>query len=164
MPATETPRRPSGSRIAWIAILIVTLAGPVLASDPIGPDSEIADQKDYWQSRYHDLLTRRAELETTVARERELYAAANRRNYRRGKKRHVHRDAQAEAAAKLAHVEAQLAAFEDDARRAGALPGWLYEVEEGIYTDRQRPAVSTGPGDEGRNPLYLEKEEEGEDR
>lgn len=116
--------------------------------------------KDYWQERYAGLLKEADRLRATIERETELYADANRRNYRRGKKRHVHRVAAAEAREELARVEALLDQLPEDARRQGALPGWLYEVEERHAERRQAgdaPAAQD-PAETGRNPLFLESD------
>lgn len=148
----------------WIALLGalfgLAAAPSALAWEPAGSDPERRAEKVYWQNRYRSLLEDAARLRAEVERERELYADANRRNYRRGRKRHVHREAMQAAAERLAEVEAQLATIEDEARRAGALPGWLYEVEAELEDADGRAGVATGPGDEGRNPLYLEQEQD----
>ena len=126
------------------------------ASDAAADDSlEQRSQKTYWQELYRGLLTRADALRAKVEVERELYADANRRNYRRGNKRHMHYEAMKEAASDLATVEAELSHIEDDGRRAGALPGWFYQVDLERKAAARRPASSLGPDDEGRNPLYL---------
>jgi hypothetical protein len=126
------------------------LAVPVFAAEP-----EVDADPASWQTRYRELVAEARSLRETVERERELYADANRRNYRRGQKRHVHREAGARAGAALAEVEAQLATIEDDARRAGVPRGWLNQVEMEREDEDGPPTVSAGPGEDGRNPLYL---------
>jgi len=147
-------------------VLLIGFAVTLLAMPAIAEEPSLRSDRVYWQDRYRNLVAEADRLREIVARERELYADANRRNYRRGRKRHVHRDAAAEAAAALAKVEAHLATIEDDARRAGAERGWLNQVEMELGDDRQRPAVGTGPGDEGRNPLHLKstRSESSDDR
>jgi hypothetical protein len=120
-------------------------------------DAETRALKTFWQNKYRGLILRAAELRRTVSSERESYAEANRRNYRRGSKRHAHYDEMKKAASELATVEAELATIEDDGRRAGALPGWFYEVEMELEDADRRPAISAGPDDEGRNPLHFEE-------
>lgn len=121
------------------------------------------EPKAYWQERYTKLLQQRFIEDRVIERERELYADANRRNYRRGKKRHQHRDAMLEAIARKGEVEDRLAVFKEEARRAGALPGWLYEVEDSWRESLVSPPAATGDGadanseDEGRNPRFSEK-------
>ena len=147
-------RRPRFARAFALALALAAPPAIVSASTP--DQNELSDSKAYWQERYRGLLTEAAELRVTIERETELYADANRRNYRRGKKRHVHRVAAEEAKAELARIEAELATIEDEGRRAGALPGWFYEVELELEEGVRRPPVAEGPGDDGRNPLYLE--------
>jgi len=135
-------------------ILMLAFVGVNLASAE--DEATLRAEKDFWQERYSSLLKRADSLEATVERERELYADANRRNYRRGTVRHVHRDAMLEAQAELAEVKAELAGIQEEGRRAGAMPGWFYEVELERESGPLRPGTETGPSDEGRNPLYLE--------
>lgn len=116
-----------GIGLALSLIFVLAPAAPSFGSD--GRDAEMAAMKAEWQDRYRTLLEDADRLRAEIAEQRELYAAANRRNYRRGSKRHVHRAAAAEATRALADVEQQLATIKDDGRRAGALPGWFYEVE-----------------------------------
>lgn len=153
----------SGSRgivrfAIFLGLAIAMLAVPAFAGDP-----EVGAETAYWQDRYRDLVVEAQSLRDKIARERELYADANRRNYRRGTKRHIHRQAAAKAAKKLAKVEAQLATIEDDARRDGAPRGWLNQIEIELEEEARRPTVAAGPGDEGRNPLYL-KSRDGKSR
>jgi len=133
MRGSQTARpNPARSRLSPLAalligaLLFVAIPGAATAQT----DSELQAEKEFWQKRYTTLLDEVDELRATIERERELYADANRRNYRRGNKRHIHREAMLEAAAKLEVVERELEALPDEARRAGALPGWFYEVEE----------------------------------
>lgn len=136
--------------VVFVGIAIAMMAAPAFA----GEASMRAD-REYWESRYRELVADVARLRGVVERERELYADANRRNYRRGNKRHVHREAATKAAEELAKVEAQLATIEDDARRAGAPRGWLNQIEIELEDAARHPAVSAGPGDDGRNPAHL---------
>jgi len=135
-----------------VLILMASTAPMVVQAD----DAEKRAAKTKWQNKYRGLIVQAAELRGTIDSERELYADANRRNYRRGPKRHVHHKAMKEAVTELAKVEAELATIQDDGRRAGALPGWFYEVDMEFEDAERRPAIAAGPGDEGRNPLYLE--------
>lgn len=137
-----------------LALALALAAGPALANEP-----EVNTDPVHWQNRYRALVEKARQLRAKVEVETELYADANRRNYRRGSKRHVHRQAAARAEAKLAKVEAELASMEDEARRAGVPRGWLHQVEIQLEDEARGPAVATGPGDEGRNPLHLESED-----
>lgn len=152
-------------RLACAIALLALVAAPVAAGADASTDPDLRAMKTHWQSRYRNLLLDAARLRTIVERETELYADANRRNYRRGTKRHTHREAAAVAAQELVKVEAELATIEDDARRAGALPGWLYEVEFEMENGELRPEIAAGPDsereqepDDGRNPLYADED------
>jgi hypothetical protein len=134
-----------------VGLVLLSFLIPVVA-DATDP-GELRAQKLYWQTRYRDLRTRADELRATIDLARGLYASANRRNYRRGGQRHIQAEVMKAAASELEEVDAALASIEDDGRRAGALPGWFYEVERAA--GEQGPEISAGPGDEGRNPLYL---------
>ena len=126
------PFAPTGHRGASLVALVICallVAAGMPEALAAESDAELNAQKEFWQARYTKLLDDADMLRETIERERELYADANRRNYRRGNKRHRHRTAMLEAEAKLEVVERELAALPDEARRAGALPGWLYEVE-----------------------------------
>jgi hypothetical protein len=138
-----------------IGLAVAVVAGPALAWEP-----DVSEDWAHWQGRYRDLVGEAERLRGTIERERELYADANRRTYRRGTKRHVHRAAGAKAAEALAKVEAQLATIEDEARRAGVSRGWLNQIEMELDDGARHPAVGAGPGDEGRNPLYRKSTED----
>lgn len=134
----------------------VALADTEKVSAPETPaEIELRRERVRWQNKYRFLLTETARLRSEIQHESELYADANRRNYRRGSKRHFHRDAIDAAKRKLAELETELANFEDAARRGGALRGWLTQVEIELEDEARIPTVTAGPGDEGRNPLYL---------
>lgn len=124
-----------------------------------------SNPKAYWQELYTKLLKQRFIEDEIIERERELYADANRRNYRRGTKRRRHRKAMLEAIARKGEVEDRLAEFQEKARRAGALPGWLYEVEgnwrESLVSPpaAARDGAGTNSGNEGRNPKFFENDQ-----
>ena len=74
-----------------------------------------------------------------------------------------------EAEKELARVEEELSTLADDARRAGALPGWLYEVEmepvapaarEGAAADRGPAPDDEEDGDDWSDRDQEEEEEE----
>jgi hypothetical protein len=140
-------------RSLFIGLVFVFLLAPIASR---ANEAEPQDTKAFWQNKYQGLIARAAELRGTIRTEQELYADANRRNYRRGPKRHIHQQAVKEATLELTKVEAELKTIKEDGRRAGALPGWFNEVEMEIEDTRRRPAISAGPGIEGRNPLHLE--------
>jgi chromosome segregation ATPase len=141
----------------------VTVSPLCWAQSGVTSDEELAAQKAYWQDRYRRLLQSAERLRQETSEARSAYAEANRRNYRRGGSRHVHRADLEKAEKELADVESQLAHIVDEARRAGALPGWLYEVEAETSSAPDEPAEQAPNAEEdetaGRNPLYLEDPE-----
>ncbi|MFK7896701.1 MAG: hypothetical protein AB8G23_12745 [Myxococcota bacterium] len=156
-----TLRLRRGVSALFLALALVAGAAvlPATAQTPAArATAEASGPKDYWQERYRDLVNRAKKLRQEIEKERELYADANRRNYRRGDKRHRHRLKLVEAEEKLNTVEAELATIKDDGRRAGALPGWFYEVEDELGPNGGGSAAERGPGDGGRNPRFEEDE------
>lgn len=152
------------STVTWLrwaafAGLVLLLFAPGVSAES---DAELASEKDFWQTRYRTLFDRADTLRETIAIETELYADANRRNYRRGTKRHLHRVAAEEARAELAIVERELSKIKEEGRRAGALPGWFYEVELDRADVARSPALAPEPDDrdEGRNPRFVEPKED----
>lgn len=150
-----------------LAAVSLWLAGAEPASAQSNQDAQLQVEKEKWQEKYRSLLRDAAQLRIEIEEQSELYADANRRNYRRGDKRHIHAEARDEAKKKLAIVEGELATIQDDGRRAGALPGWFYEVEAEFEAEQlASPAASdldddsAEDGREGRNPLYLEDDED----
>jgi hypothetical protein len=145
----------------FVGVAFAVVSAPASALGEFGAEAELRADKESWQDEYRDLVTRADRLRDEIDRERELYADANRRNYRRGQKRHVHLETIDVATRELSEVEAQLATFAEDARRAGAPPGWLNEVEIELEDEARLPANAAGPGDEGRNPIHLVPTEDG---
>jgi len=149
--------------------LSLVLASGVLASYSVAPieaqarsesDYDSTLGKAYWQGRYRTLRDQAARLRRTAEVARANYAAANRRNYRRGTNRSEQRMAALEAEAELVKVEADLAGLDEEARVNGALPGWLREVRDEPTANRESvPAVEANrlKDDGGRNPHYHDK-------
>ncbi|MBB83892.1 MAG: hypothetical protein CL931_08805 [Deltaproteobacteria bacterium] len=150
-------------RSVFATLVLLVFAASVAPTASAQSDGERGATKAYWQTRYTTLLDRAEHLRATVAEQTELYADANRRNYRRGQKRHIHRVAAEEARDELAEVERELSTLPDEARRQGALPGWFYEVEEDRSAIVRNPALAPEPDDrdEARNPRFVEPAEEG---
>ena len=96
-----------------------------------------------------------------AATARAEYKRAQRRNYPRGEARAQYLINEAEALDELAQVEASIEKLRAEGRAAGALPGWVYEVDEEPI-GRPQPAARDEREDpqdrEGRNPLYLDSE------
>ncbi len=147
-------------RFALFGALAVALIGVpwtiAQAGTETKTEAELEQERVRWQKKYRSLLTETKRLRSEIQEESKLYADANRRSYRRGNKRHYHREVVDDAKRKLAELETELENFEDVARRGGALRGWLTQVEIELEDEARGHAVTAGPGDEGRNPLYLE--------
>ena len=147
-----------------LAIGAFELTSPHIAHAQVASIETSSEAKAHWQESYRKLRREAARLRQLVDRETTAYAEANRRNYRRGTVRHVHRKAALEAQQELAVVEAKLARFSDDAIKQGALPGWLYEVEDEpveIPDGNLDPDASDAEDDTaGRNPIYLDDDDD----
>ncbi|HEB90088.1 MAG TPA: hypothetical protein ENI85_10995 [Deltaproteobacteria bacterium] len=126
---------------------------PGVASAQVDSHETAEIEKAYWQDRYRRLRKEAARLRREIEEARTAYAAANRRNYRRGPVRHEYRAKMLEAEKELSRVEAELSTLHDEARRAGALPGWLREVEmEPVGAEEKPDEGNPTPGDESDVP------------
>ncbi len=87
-----------------------------------------AEQEAYWRARADEARQRVAMARERVAEAEESYGKMRHRNRQRGEPRAIVSD---ERAAAHAELEAALKYLEEElpeeARRAGALPGWLRE-------------------------------------
>lgn len=149
------------TRWRWVRAMAATVFVSLLLGLPANADgsssrfgNENNGPKNYWQDRYRTLLASADRLKATIEVQRELYADANRRNYRRGDKRHRHHLKMVEAEEELAIVLEELSTIKDEGRRAGALPGWFYEVEDERSSPASRADAERESDDSGRNPLY----------
>ncbi|HKK50241.1 MAG TPA: hypothetical protein VKA74_01575 [Myxococcota bacterium] len=147
--------------LGLIAATFTSLSAVPTARAQLATEEELQAQKQYWQERYRMLLRNAALLERNARRSREDYAQAQRRNYPRGGARQRLLAQAAEAEAELRTVREEIEALRVEARREGALPGWLYEVEdeEIVVPEPAAPDGSDSSSDErdaGRNPLYLD--------
>jgi len=150
--------------VAW-AVVLGGLAS--VDANPAHAQSAQDEEKgkEYWQERYRGLLRRAAQArhDNTIAME--SYKRAKRRNYPRGSARDRFLSQAEEAERELATVEKEIATFRSDARQQGALPGWLYEVEEEPFELAPAAAPPSDTSDEtrvdreGRNPLYFKDDD-----
>jgi len=147
---------------------LATTAALVLDARPASAGSEpsLQDQKAEFQSRYRRLLRNEVVLQNNIAKTREDYAKAQRRNYPRGGARQQLLLQADQMEAELATVRQEIETLKLDARRQGVPPGWLYEVEDeevvpAAPSDSGSDAASDDEADRaGRNPLYLDDEDE----
>ena len=146
-------------------VLVVGWPGALPSLATAGDFTEVDSfqaMKEEWQDRYRALLQDAARLRHNANSARDNYRMAQRWNYPRGGARQKFLLQADEAERDLVRVESDLEKFRVDARRAGALPGWLYEVEEEerVVSEPAAPADASDPDLEGRNPLYLEQDED----
>jgi hypothetical protein len=168
--------RPTASRRArfliapLLTLALVTTGAIIFAPVPAQAESEedLQAQKDHWQSEYRRLLRNAAQLKENSRRSREDYAQAQRRNYPRGGARQRLMVQAEQAEADLVTVQEEIEEFRLRAQREGALPRWLYEVEdeEIVLPEPAAPDASMSDGEAeeddraGRNPLYFDEEED----
>jgi len=160
---------------AILATLAITLSSGVPATlssfviplsaahAQIAGEEELQDQKEYWQERYRRLRQDAARLERNAERARKAYAMAQRRNYPRGGARQRLIQQIEDAETELESVRKEIEELPTEARRAGAMPGWLYEVEDEEVVIPEPAAADAVDAEEaearaGRNPLYLDGE------
>ena len=86
--------------------------------------------KAYWQGRHHEIVERIRSASERLEAARATYARGKhtRKLQDQGKLDVATEMVRAEADLRAAHAE--LEAFPEEARRGGALPGWLREVED----------------------------------
>ncbi len=168
----DAPVRSSRSAVATLAIGLMSGVPVALslsaiqvpdAQAQLAEDDDHQNQKEYWQDRYRRLRQDAARLERNAERARKAYALAQRRNYPRGGARQKLFQQIEDAEAELESVRQEIAELPTEARRAGAMPGWLYEVEEEEVVIPEPAAADAIDADEtedraGRNPLYFDDE------
>jgi len=123
-----TPSRPSrrAERLLTAAALV---AFALLCGAPAAVAQNDEPDRDYWVGRYEKLVSEVEGLRAKVDTLQLNYTRARTRNYPRGealKQLEADRD---KAVKELAEKEAELEDFPDEARRAGALPGWFRDLD-----------------------------------
>ena len=113
-----------GRRISGVLLVLFVCA--LLSAPSVIAQDEEAD-RDYWVARYDKLKNDVEELRTRVDTLETKYNRAKRRNYPRGAQLDELRSSLETSRTDLAEAEEAWANFDDDARRAGALPGWFRE-------------------------------------
>lgn len=107
----------------WAGAAMLLLCSALVAMPGLAQDDE-AD-RDYWVNRYQTLKADVVELRARVDMLDTNYTRAKRRNYPRGAELDELRSALEESRKELAEKEEAWENFDDEARRAGALPGWF---------------------------------------
>ena len=82
----------------------------------------------YWVERYHKLHSAETSLQSELGAARARHSRGRRANRLRGEERGELRKDIVRMEKELARVERDLAAFPEEARRAGALPGWFRDL------------------------------------
>lgn len=117
---------------ALMLVLLVVLGVAALQSsaEPPGQAEQEEEQKVYWQDRYRELTKRiRDARERLEAASAELSRSRHHRTLRGGEQKLPLLGEVARAEADLTDSTRALEALPEEARRAGAPPGWLREVE-----------------------------------
>ena len=121
---------PEPGRRDWRALTAVLLViGLLLSVATVAQAQDEEADRDYWVKRYENLVTDLEEARSRVDIATLNYTRARTRNYPRGealKELEVEKD---KAIKELAELEVQFEEFPDEARRAGALPGWFRDLE-----------------------------------
>lgn len=108
---------------AALAAFVLGCVAPTAWAQDEEPD------RDYWVGRYEKLVSEVEGLRAKVDQLKLNYTRARTRNYPRGealKELEADRD---QAIEDLAEKEAELEEFPEEARRAGALPGWFRDLD-----------------------------------
>jgi hypothetical protein len=111
-------------RALVVALLALFLAGPIGSPVVLAADDEEAAKAE-WQDRYHELMTRVESLRARYEAQSLAYRKSRKRSVPRGEEREALRIEVERLEQELAAAEQELADFPDEARRAGALPGWF---------------------------------------
>lgn len=154
-----THRNPIGRRaVACVLALALSFAAALAAAET---EEEILAKRTQWQDRYRVALTNREILKDNIAKLRNSYAQAQRRNYPRGGAREAFLMKAREQEVLLEETEKEIVAIREEARSASIPPGWLAEVEDEEIVAPSQPAAPAEDEQidrEGRNPLYFDDE------
>lgn len=129
-------------RLAWLVFLLAfglsALAGSAPASSPQPDASE--SEKTYWQGRHRELAEELAWAKHAHDTAVLTYDKRRQRQRLRGEKRAEVKDWLKDTKDRLEKAEEAMAAFPEEARRAGALPGWFREPAAQPVNVPQSPA------------------------
>jgi hypothetical protein len=106
--------------------VVLLLAAFGLSLSVVG--SALADEdelRDYWVKKHQNLQAEVLDLRSRFDLLDTQYRKSRQRNYPRGEERNRIRAERDAVEKELAVKEQELADFPDEARRAGALPGWF---------------------------------------
>src|SRR5690606_32239298 len=119
----------------WMLALAAVSSAGLAASPVCAEEAEVeldaeSLQKAEWQDRYRVLRNNAARMRENATKLRRAYALAQHANYPRGGARERFKQQVLETEEKAEAYEAELARFEEEARRERIPPGWIYEVED----------------------------------
>jgi hypothetical protein len=112
-----------------VLTMVLVVIGLLLSMGAVAQAQDEEADKDYWVQRYETLVSDLDAARARVELSQLNYTRARTRNYPRGEallELEVERD---KAELELAKLEEEFEAFPDEARRAGALPGWFRDLD-----------------------------------
>jgi hypothetical protein len=118
---------------SWICVLVLAGAiAPASLAHAEGPPPGASEEEQhaYWTSRHHDLVERVRDANARLEAARDTYRHGIHRPRRDEARKTELQRAIAEAEAGLGEARRALDELPEEARRAGALPGWIREMEE----------------------------------
>jgi peptidoglycan hydrolase CwlO-like protein len=116
--------RQARNLLAGALALLLLVFGTVRVTPAQAQNAE-ESAKAEWQDRYQTLTAKVERLRADYASRSNSYSKARHRNYPRGEELDKMRADVERLEQELAAAEQELADFPDEARRAGALPGWF---------------------------------------
>lgn len=127
-------------RLPAILALILLCASAAPVAFAAGSTEEV---KQHWVDRWNTLHAQQAELSAELASARADYRRGRRANRGRGEERVELLATIARLEKELSGVEQALAAFPEEARRAGALPGWFRDTGRVAKDPSPAPPAAT---------------------
>ena len=112
-------------RVALAAIVSIAAVAVFAAAAAAQEEPD----RDYWVNRYETLVSEVDSLRVKVDVLNTNYVKARQRNYPRGTELYAMKAKAEEATAELEKKEEELENFPDEARRAGAYPGWFRDLD-----------------------------------
>jgi hypothetical protein len=121
-------------------------AAPTQASRASASASRTADadaMRDQWVQRFEELKTRQATLKRDLDQALADYTRGRTSNYLRGPGREGIVNEIKRLEEEVAKADEEMQDFPDEARRAGALPGWFRDLEDAPPAEAELPALDT---------------------
>ena len=112
-------------RIRRLATGLVLAAATIAAVPATTGAATEQEKRQHWVQRYETLRTQEKELREKLEEARAQYSRGRRANRVRGEERVEVVERIEKLEKELAQAQRKLAAFPEEARKAGALPGWF---------------------------------------